>query len=158
METTTECRSDRGKTNAAYRLLAVGTLNKLWENGDTSCGWIVNPPEIDAGMGTWKPSILCELGRVECANGSEALLDIARKLDPLAKTKDTVARIRAWRLGRKPEGNALALTLHLCKTLDTYNEGHDGMTPAMVVAAIANLHDAFTAAQKDQDADRKSAS
>jgi hypothetical protein len=91
-------------------------------------GQFVNDPRF-AWLGSdttpLRRTILAELGRIE----DEAVRELIA-LDVCAaqpKTREAVARIRAFRLGRSPQGSAAQLYRALLNTLQEYRVAHPDM-------------------------------
>jgi hypothetical protein len=73
---------------------------------DLAFRWLCDGKAMTAGGAKWKPAILTELGRID---DEDDLREVARQLCELKpKTKDAIAAVRRWRLGKKSGMDAAA--------------------------------------------------
>lgn len=117
-------KSRRGLQNYQYMTRALAAMGN---ERDTKYRWLYSPEKV-------RFTILYELGRLQ---DEEDIRDFAEQICEMKpKSKDAVAMIRNWRLGReKTPGNIDTLTQRIIDTLDDYRETHE--------ANLDMVHDAL---------------
>jgi len=130
-----DIKTHRGMTDSLYRGRAINLLTK-----DGRFAWVADGARMKAGApGAWKPSILVELGRIP---NDEDLKAVALRICELKpKTKEAVAMIRRFRLGREAEGGYLKLFQHLAAAVDAYREGHPSTPKDDLIRALRDVAD-----------------
>jgi len=119
----------RGNMNELYR---IRVLNILFPEDatDADYDWIVS-----------HKTVLYELGRVSADlndDDARALLKLVREADPPMTTRDAVAAIRQWRLGRPPRKSLDDIYQRIVNVLDNY-EGTEEALDAMQEALQSAL-------------------
>jgi len=128
-----DIQTRRGLLNVFYRQLALDVLQL-----DPRFAWVADGTKMKAGVrGAWKPGILTELGRIRDADTMRAVAFRICELRP--KTKEAVAIIRRFRLGRESRGNYLALWTCLARALDGYVDAHPSTSVEWKVKALQDL-------------------
>jgi len=128
-----EVKTHRGKTDCLYRQRAFNLLEK-----DGRFAWVADGAKARAGSpDAWKPSILVELGRIPNDEDLKAVALRICELNP--KTKEAVAMIRRFRLGREPEGNYLKLFAALESALNAYLSAHPSTPADWPIKALRDL-------------------
>ena len=128
-----EVKTYRGMSEVMYRQRASSLLRQ-----DSRFLWLADFKKADAGVpGAVKWSILAALGRIP---NDETLKAVALRICELKpKTKEAVAIINRFRLGREPEGGYLKLFMHLEKTLNTFFCLHPSIADKEVIRALRDL-------------------
>ena len=128
-----DVKTYRGQSDLLYRQRAFNLLSK-----DGRFAWIADGVKAEAGSpGAWRPSILVELGRIPKSETMKAVAMRVCELKP--KTKDAVAMIRRFRLGREPKGDYLQLLTQLEAALNTYLTAHPSAPTDWPVNALRDL-------------------
>jgi hypothetical protein len=126
------------ETVAVWNSLDPGMTNRTWHNwhykfraqglldGDPECLWLIDMANAKAGKrGCYRHTLLAELGRIP--NDAD-LIEVARSVCTMKPTtKQGVAMIRGWRLGREP-GDWRGLLLAIAHTHDEYRALHPRVT------------------------------
>jgi hypothetical protein len=148
-----DVRTRRGRQNVIYRLRAVSILKE-----DSLFRWLVDPDRARQGVpGSWRPSILAELGRIE---DREEMLSVALRICQLRpKAKEAVCVIRRARIGGSGSGDAVNLSQVIIRAINEYLAAHPATTRRQVHAALANASGAVAASElpDDQDASGEAA-
>jgi len=129
--------SRRSRLNLYYTHIALDVLG----HGEIpEFGWLANQEAMWRGEPkSWRPTILCEIGRCE---DPETMKVVARRICELKpRTHDAVTMIRRWRLGKAQQGNVLQLTKEFADTMDSYRLRHPSTTWEQVRTALVNAMD-----------------
>ena len=150
----TRAATDRGIANTRYAAKAVTVLAD--NGGSTKYNWLIGDLSGQSAIkdafiikSPAKLSVLVELGRIiyTWSKGEEYALKLADELcqtEPKPKVKEAAAWLRRWRLeglGKDPEekpGTANDLADAICELIDHYSREHDGVTPDMILEALAS--------------------
>jgi hypothetical protein len=121
--------SERTIQNTSYHIRAFGLLqDEPWAK------WLVGDVSQEGKPGQVRKTILAELGRL---GDDEALRAVARHIcERKPTTKDAVAMIRHYRLGRQPRGAVDDLTNRLITLIVEYIDSHAGVDAAMIREAL----------------------
>jgi hypothetical protein len=137
-------QTERCKQDKFFLVHSMGVLQN-----DKRFSWLCDEEEMQKGTGKgWKPSILSELGRYffSVHLDEEKLKDIALEIcEAKPKTKDAVAMLRRYRLGRGPGHDHSKLWNHICEAVNGYARQHaevDSRDIAEVLRGIADQMDA----------------
>jgi hypothetical protein len=132
-----EVRSRRGLLFKRDSCRALGILLE-----DGRFAWLCSTrEEINAGKSRLHYTLLAELGRIE---DEAEMKEVALLLcEQKPQSKRGVAFIRACRLGRTAEPDAMALTLRVIRCVDDYRATHPATTPRQIFAALENARDAL---------------
>jgi hypothetical protein len=124
--------SERTIQNTSYYIRAFGLLqHEPWAE------WLVGHASQEGKPGQVRKTILAELGRLD---DDEDLLVMARAIcTDCPNTRDALARIRRFRLGRMPAGSISQLTDVLRHTVNTYLREHSDFSLADAQLAVADL-------------------
>ena len=130
---TPEVRTERARHDFHYRTKAIQTLCY-----EPRFAWLADEGKMAVGAkDAWKPSILAELGRIRDADTLRAVALRICELRP--STKEAVALIRRFRLGREAHGDYRALWMHLARALDEYVAVHPSTSVEWKVKALLDL-------------------
>ncbi len=142
-----EVKTRRGQQNIIYRLRAMSILRE-----DSRFLWLIDPEKAIQGKpGSWRPSILAELGRLEDQDAMRAVALRICELKP--KARQAVSMIRRARTGAKGDGDAVSLSHAIIRTISDYLAAHPATTWQQVYAALGNASDAVAASQSPEDQD-----
>jgi hypothetical protein len=126
-------KSYRRKANYIYEIRAIGRISD-----DPRFEWLCSDgPTIMAGKGHMRRTILSELGRIEDAEEREQLALYLCELQPT--TREAIAILRRYRIGRPPPGTVDGLADGLRTTLNTYLRTHTELSWDDVREALAIL-------------------
>ena len=127
----------RSDQNNYYLLEAMNALDF-----DPEFAWLLPAhAEIKAGRATIRKTIMYELGRLQDA---EVIRAVASRVCELKqKSKDAVAMIRRFRLGRGAKPDFIDLYMHIVNALDDYLIGHPSTPPEMQARALRELADSI---------------
>jgi hypothetical protein len=121
--------SERTIQNASYHIRAFSLLqDEPWAK------WLMGYVSQEGKPGQIRKTILAELGRLR---EDEVLRAVARQIcERKPTTKDAVAMIRHYRLGRQPRGAVDDLTDRLTTLIVEYIDSHAGVDAAMIREAL----------------------
>lgn len=132
-----DVRTQRGKQNVYYRNLASSILYE-----DKRFSWLADGDKMEAGIiGSWKPGILSELGRIIDLDDMKAVALRLCELKP--KTKEAIAMIRGFRLGRTTKPDYMKLLIHLENSYNAYVRLHPDTPAEWCARAFRDLADMY---------------
>ena len=125
----------RSYQNKHYLLEAMNALEY-----DPEFAWLLPAEaEIKAGRAKIRNAIMYELGRLQDRDVIRAVA--SRVCELKQKSKDAVAMIRRFRLGRGAKPDFIDLYMHIANALDDYLIGHPSTPPEMQARALRELAD-----------------
>ena len=146
-----DVKTRRGLLNCHYRTFATSVFTRAWESGDRRFEWICHPKKMEAGeRNSWRPGILEQLGRIAWERSPDVAIQWAADLEPNMKTKDAVALLRQWRVGRSA-GDRRDLAKKIIHTVAEYGLGHDGVDLEFVLDAFDIASDALKEADSENE-------
>lgn len=131
-----ELKSKRGVDDALWRTYAMQVI------GGTEYKWLFDKVGCEAGLNTWKPVLLAELGRIDNAGDIRKCAAELCELKP--KTRDGVLMIRRWRLSKDGVGTAKDLAQAMLSAYNDYLMRYPATTKNNIGAALDLLADSIS--------------
>jgi hypothetical protein len=117
---------------------ALEALKVLLPKHEPSFTWLIDE---DASAPIFRQTILAELGRIP---DPDDMLAVARLIcERKPKTRDAVATIRAYRMGRRPKSSPAGLVRAVASAIREYVAGHSEITCVEIARTLRLIADAF---------------
>ena len=129
---------ERTRQNTWYRTIAINAVD-----GHDEFKWLCDGEAIMRGDGKSRRGILSELGRLQDEDAIRAVARELGKMDPRPTTREAVARIRRYRLGREAKGTYYDLVLWLERRMDEYVKTHPDMPREWIPRAFDDLYQLY---------------
>jgi hypothetical protein len=142
----------RGRQDVYYRQRACLALHITDPVASEPFRWLADIDLMRGGEGKgWRPSILTELGRIDDEDQLRAVaLEVCERKPG---TREAIALIRRWRLGREGKGGAADLEDELVGRVNDYLRRYPGTDWAVVLDALSKVYIRV----RDQSSDSSSA-
>ncbi len=141
------CGSERSRMNVAYRAAANGPAMRLLSADERTVLLGASDDELRRGTKTfprgWE-SVAVEIGRLLSSLGAEDETERGYLLVAVNARRDGASwrtirsHFRALRLGKR-QGNAMALTTELARTIDGYRSRFPATTDQQMIGAVESL-------------------